>query len=118
VARSRRARRAPGDRPGWSRDTEATLLHLVALRASTLPAGLTGTQGYTGTAPTAQADLEIQKNGVSIGTVTFAASGNTATFTFASEVSFTAGHRLAVMAPGSQDASLADLSITFLGKRT
>jgi hypothetical protein len=96
----------------------ATLLQLVAPRAFTLPAGLTGSQGYAGTAPTAQADLDIHKNGASIGTITFAASASTATFSFASEVTFAAGDRLAVIAPGSQDASLANVSITFKGTRT
>jgi hypothetical protein len=33
-------------------------------------------------------------------------------------MTFIAGERLAVIAPGSQDASVADLSISFLGKRT
>jgi hypothetical protein len=71
-----------------------------------------------GTPPTAQADLDVQKNGASIGTITFAASANTATFAFASEAAFTAGDRLTVLAPGSQDASLADISITFKGTRS
>ena len=70
------------------------------------------------TAPAAQADLDVLKNGASIGTVTFTAAASAATFTFASEVAFAAGDRLTVLAPSSQDASLADLSITFLGKRT
>jgi hypothetical protein len=99
-------------------DAGATLLQFVAPRTFTLPANLTGSQGYAGTAPTAQADLDIQKNGSSIGTVSFAASANTATFTFASEAAFAAGDRLSVVAPGSQDASLADISITFKGMRT
>jgi hypothetical protein len=96
----------------------ATLLQLIAPRAFKLPAGLTGSQGYAGTAPTAQADLDIRKNGASIGTVTFAAAASTASFSFASEVAFVAGDRLAVLAPASQDASLADISITFKGTRT
>jgi hypothetical protein len=96
----------------------ATLLQLVAPRAFTLPAGLTGSQGYAGTAPTAVADLDLRKNGASIGTITFAAAANTATFSFASEVAFAAGDRLTVIAPGTQDASLADISITFKGTRT
>jgi hypothetical protein len=37
---------------------------------------------------------------------------------FASEVTFAAGDRFAVIAPGSQDASLADISISFKGTRT
>ena len=96
----------------------ATLLQLVASRAFTLPADLTGSQGYVGTAPTAQADLDIRKNGASIGTITFAAAAGTATFAFASDVVFAAGDRLTVLAPGSQDASLADISITFKGTRS
>ena len=96
----------------------ATLLQLVAPRAFTLPADLTDSQGYAGTAPTAQADLDIQKNGASISTIIFAASANTATFAFASEAAFTAGDRLTVLAPGNQDASLADISITFKGTRS
>ena len=99
-------------------DAGATLLQFIAPRAFTLPAGLTGSQGYAGTAPTAEADLEIRKNGASIGTITFAASASAASFTFASEVTFAAGDRLAVIAPGSHDASLADISITFKGTST
>ena len=95
----------------------ATLLQLVATRAFTLPAGLTGSQGYAAAAPTAQADLDIQKNGASIGTITFGASDNAATFVFASEITFAAGDRLTVLAPGSQDVSLADVSLTFKGTR-
>jgi hypothetical protein len=43
---------------------------------------------------------------------------STTTFTFANEMAFTVGDQLAVIAPGSQEVSLADLSITFLGKGT
>jgi hypothetical protein len=96
----------------------AVLLQFVASRAFTLPADLTDSQGYAGTAPTAQADLDVRKNGASIGTITFVAAASTATFTFASEVAFAAGDRFVVIAPGSQDASLADISITFKGTRS
>ena len=40
------------------------------------------------------------------------------TFAFANEVTFAAGGHLAVISPGSQGGILADISITFLGKRT
>jgi hypothetical protein len=96
----------------------AILLQLVASRAFTLLAGLTDSQGYAGAAPTAQADLDVRKNGTSIGTITFAAAASTATFAFAAEVAFAAGDRFTVLAPGSQDASLADISITFKGTRS
>jgi hypothetical protein len=44
----------------------AALLQLVTSRPFTLPADLTGSQGYAGTAPTAQADLAFRKDGVSV----------------------------------------------------
>lgn len=50
------------------------------------------------------------KSGPSSGLPAFV--GRTTSFTFASEMTLTAGERLSVIAPGSQDASLADLSIT------
>jgi hypothetical protein len=96
----------------------ATILQLVTPRAFTLPAGLTGSQGYAGTAPTAQANLDLRKNGASIGTITFAAAASTATSAFTGEVAFAAGDRLTVIAPGIQDASFANISITFKGTRT
>lgn len=99
-------------------DAGGTLLQFVAPRAFTLPEKLAGSQGYAGTAPAAQADFDIQKNGASIGTMSFAASSSTATFTFASETAFAAGDRLSVIAPGMQDASLAELSVTFKGTRS
>jgi hypothetical protein len=55
--------------------------------------------------------------GVTIGTITFAAAASTPPFSFAGEIAF-AGDRLTVLAPGTQDASLADISITFKGTRT
>lgn len=96
----------------------AVLLQYVAPRSFTLPAGLTGSQGYAGTAATAQADLDLQRNGASIGTITFAAASSTASFSLASETAFVAGDRVLVVAPPSQDPTLAELSITFKGMRT
>lgn len=94
------------------------LLRFVATRAFTLPASLTGSQVKAGTAATATTDFDLQKNGSSIGTVSFAASGTVATFTFASGVSFAAGDILAIIAPASADATLADISFTLAGTRT
>jgi hypothetical protein len=98
----------------------ATLLQFIAPRAFTLPAGLTGSQGYAGTAPTAEADLEIRKNGAPIGTITFGAGASLGTFATAGggAETFAAGDRLAIINQDPADATLADLSITFLGKRT
>ena len=92
------------------------LLHITS-QAFTIPATPTGTPcyGYADIAATAITDFDIQKNGVSVGTMSFAATANTATFTFASPVSMVAGDRLAVIAPATPDATLADVYLTIHG---
>lgn len=93
------------------------MLRLKFPRAVTFPAGLTNAQGVAGTAATAQTDFDIQKNGVSIGTMRFAAAGTAATFIMASEQSFAQGDVLTVVAPASPDATLAGISFTLAGTR-
>lgn len=86
-------------------------------RAVDFPAGLTNSQGEAGTAATAQTDFDIEKNGVSVGTMRFAASSTSATFIMASPQSFAAGDILTVIAPGSPDATLAGVSFVLAGTR-
>ena len=90
----------------------------IAVRDISFPVNLTGSAGVASTAATASTDFDIQKNGGSIGTMNFDISATVATFTFASPVAFTAGDILKVIAPGSPDATLADISMTFKGTRT
>jgi hypothetical protein len=90
----------------------------VATRPLDFPAGLTDSQGYAATAPAdATKEFDVQKNGSSVGTVSFAQSSQTATFTAASAFSLAAGDRLSIIAPASQDSALADISITLAGTR-
>ena len=83
----------------------------IFTRAVVLPVGLTGSQAYADVAATAATSLDLQKNGVSFGSIDFAIGSNAGTFTNASEVSFAAGDRLSVIAPNPADATLADLTI-------
>lgn len=89
------------------------IFRYVAVRAFTLPTNLSGSYFKAITAATASTAFDIQKNGTSIGTLTFAASGTSATFSVTS-TSFAAGDVLTVVAPATQDTTLADLSITLL----
>lgn len=86
-------------------------------RAVDFPASLTNSQGVAGTAATAQTDFDVRKNGVSFGTIRFAAAGTSATFIAAGSSSFAAGDVLTVVAPASPDATLADISVTLAGTR-
>lgn len=93
------------------------LVRLPAARAFTLPIGLTGSQGAAIVAATAETTFDIQKDGVSIGSMVFAAAATTATFSFASAVDFAPGDMLSVVGPGTPDATLSDVSFVFSGSR-
>lgn len=96
----------------------ATVLQFVAQKAFTLPSGLSGSQGFAGTAPSdGDKTFDVQKNGSSVGGVTFATGSQTASFSMSTSTSFATGDRLLVVAPGTQDSTLADVSISFQGTK-
>lgn len=100
---------------GGSPTASQLMLQFVAATAFTLPASLTNSQLYAVTDPAADWDVDIQKNGSSVGTLSIAGGANTGTFSFASETSFTAGDRLTLVAPSSVDADVADISWNLKG---
>jgi hypothetical protein len=92
------------------------VLRFVAVRDFTLPQNLTGSQGKAAVASTGNVSFEIKKNGASVGSVTFDASA-TGSYTFASAVGFAPGDVLEIVAPATQDATLADIAIGLKGTR-
>lgn len=93
-------------------------VRLAAVRAFSLPSGLTGSVASAGAAATASTVFDVQKNTTSVGSVTFGIGATTGTLAMASGTSFASGDLLRIIAPVSPDATLADISITFLGTRT
>lgn len=93
--------------PGGS----AKLLQAIAPQAKTLPINLTGSYAYCDVAPTASVACTINKisggSTTAIGSVNFAASATTGTFTFSSAVSLAAGDMVQVVAPATPDATFA-----------
>jgi len=87
----------------------------------TFPANFASPQsyGHCDTNPTATAVYTIYKNGSNVGTITISTSG---IFTFATTggVSFSCNPNdfIEVVAPGSQDATLANVGFTLVGTRT
>jgi hypothetical protein len=91
--------------------------------AGTVPAGGTGTYNsvvaasfcHLMTAATASTTFTLADNGTSFGTVAFAASGTTGTFTISSAKAVASGDKLTVTAPATADATAAGLncSLTF-----
>jgi hypothetical protein len=98
-------------------DASAVCLRYKFPREVTFAAGLAPSQGVADIAATADADFDIQLNGVSVGTMTFAAAATDATFDMVSETVFDAGDVLTVIAPSSPDATLADISFVLAGSR-
>jgi hypothetical protein len=93
----------------------------TAFSAETFPANFGSpnqSYGSVGTNPTATAAYTVNKNGSSVGTVSISTSG---VFTFTTSggtsVSLAAGDRLTIVAPSSQDTTLADVGITLVGTR-
>jgi len=81
----------------------------------TLAVGMEGSFASAGTSATATATFKIEKNGVQVGSMIFAAlPATTATFTMSTATSFSPGDALTVIAPGSQDSTLANIGWTFI----
>ncbi len=94
----------------------AIILAFLPTVALTIPANLSGTRCKAGTNPTATATLSVQKNGAEVATIQVATDG-TITLSTQAAISLTTSDELTVVAPGSQDATLADLRLTIHATR-
>lgn len=96
--------------------SEVLLLHTVTCRV-TFAEEFYGSFGHIETNPTASFVIDVQKNGVSVGSVTVSTGG---AFTFnttaAGGLVFEPGDRLKLVAPLTPDATAAGLSLTFDGE--
>jgi hypothetical protein len=85
-----------------------------------IPSQTNGTNAFVkaGTAATAQTDFTMSKNGgASFCTLRFAASGTEATFQAnCASKDFAAGDVLTVVAPSTQDSTLADIGFSITAK--
>lgn len=97
--------------------SSAILVRRPLARATTFAASLAGSYGTATVAATAQTDFDVQQDGVSIGTMRFAAAAVTATFISASGANFDAGDVFSVVAPASPDATLANVGFVIVGTR-
>ena len=90
------------------------LFKWIATRDLTLPADFSGTAGHIGTNPASTFDMDVTLDGSSIGTISVSTGGVfTFTTTGGTAKAVTAGQRLEVVAPGSADATAADIALTF-----
>jgi len=91
------------------------LQSLVCAGSVTVPAGFSGSRASAGTAATATADFNIQKNGTIVGTMSFAPSAMTATFVATAATAFAAGDVLTIVAPPTPDPTISNIAWTIMG---
>lgn len=103
-------------KPGKPTATEI-IFYMQVVRAFTWASGLTGSLFKSLAAATSTAVLTIKQNGNSIGTLSFAGAGTVPTVTFASQVTFAVNDIISIEAPGTPDATLANISLCFKGSR-
>jgi hypothetical protein len=96
------------------------LLRIPLAHAVIFPINFAGSVAKASANATASTAIDIQKNGVSCGTLTFALGAAVGTFVTASGVaqSFAAGDVLALIGPAVADTTLADIGFTLVGQLT
>lgn len=96
---------------------EILLLHVFP-EAVTFPDDWAGAESYVGVNPTTDpVAFDIKKNGGSVGTVSITAAGVVTFTTSGTTVAFAAGDVLSVHGPGTADATIANVALTFVGDR-
>ena len=96
-------------------DGATLFIHPVVL-TTVFPANLAGSRFISTVAAAAEAIFTLRKNGVTFGTITFAAGGTVATST-GPKTTVTSADMLTLVAPGTADADLANIAWSILGYR-
>ena len=94
-------------------DANDVILRFNCIRSFSLPENLQGSIAKAGTSSTETAIFSIQKNGSQFATLTFETSGN-GVFNGVATL-FEPNDVLTIVAPATQDASLADIYFTIRG---
>lgn len=97
----------------------AIVVRVPVARAVNFAANFSASQGKASANATASTTFDVQKNGVSIGSIVFAAAASSATFTTSGGAaqSLAAGDVLSIVAPATPDATLANVGFALAGTR-
>lgn len=106
----------PG-KPGLGISDDDVMAGHLLQRPVSLPIDCAGSGAKLITAPTSDLSFVMLKNGVSIGTLDFAASALSGTFTLDTATSFAVGDIFALQRPETIDATARNLVVTFVATR-
>jgi hypothetical protein len=105
--------------PFGSKPTASAVVNVPMAMALVVPASLAGTRVFASTAPTGTPVFTLNRivgtTPTSIGTITF--TGQTTATLAGAGATLNAGDTLQIVAPSSQDATLAEVGITILAAR-
>ena len=93
------------------RPNSGSTFNVIVPQALTILASSTKYAKAT-TASSASVSFGLNKNGVSVGTVSFSSGSLTGTFTIASDITLAAGDTFSIVAPASQDPNLFGVCIS------
>jgi hypothetical protein len=97
--------------------TEVLLNHIFS-ETVYFPDNFAGSVAHIETNPTSSFVIDVQKNGSSIGTLTVGTGGSmTFATTGSGDETFNSGDRLRLLAPGTPDATAANMTWTFKGRK-
>lgn len=102
---------------GGLMENNERVFRLVASRQFNIPVGAPGSVASARIAANAETVISLQKNGVQFGTVTFAASDASGTFSVPGTTVFNPGDVLEIRAPNPADTLLRDTAITLACRR-
>jgi len=106
----------PG-KPGIGIQADGYMFAHKFVRATTIAAGLVGSEASLRIACSAALSFPLYGNGTLIGSIDFASGASTPTFTFASDVAFAVGDEIQVGPPVAIDLNARDLQLTLLFNR-
>lgn len=104
------------DRDGLPGDG-ASFMAVTFLRPVSFPADLAGSLFGADGAATGDAVFDVQKEGSSVGSITYGDGTATGTASVSGGVSFAAGETLRVVAPSPQNSTLSGVRMSFKGTR-
>lgn len=96
-------------KPGSSQ----VIFEMIMSKNILLPLHLGGSQFKPNTPPLADYTVTLNKNGVSIGTIKFAATTGATTIVFTASKNFSIGDTFQIVGPVTADGNIADIAFSF-----